>query len=112
MYFLYRFQMKNTKVFIGFTNQLKEVFGRLEHKWMKRSAEAQATEQHISSSSLVPCQHHRLFLLLPERITLGATITTVPVKALLTAELAPDLRTAPAELFCTPMANRYVHVVK
>lgn len=29
MYFLYFFQMKNTKVFKGFTNQLKEVLGRL-----------------------------------------------------------------------------------
>lgn len=34
MYFLYRFQMKNTKVFMGFTNQLKEVFGRLEQEGM------------------------------------------------------------------------------
>lgn len=102
MYFLYRFQMKNTKVFIGFTNQLKEVFGRLEHKWIKRSAEAQATEQHISSSALVPCQHHRLFLLLPERITLGATTTTVPVKALLTAELAPELQDSPSRAALHP----------
>ncbi|KAG5836330.1 hypothetical protein ANANG_G00253430 [Anguilla anguilla] len=30
MYFLYFFQMKKMKVFIGFTNQLKEVLGRLE----------------------------------------------------------------------------------
>lgn len=32
MYFLYRFQMKKTNVFMGFTNQLKDVLGRLEEK--------------------------------------------------------------------------------
>lgn len=30
MYFLYFFQIKNTKVFKGVTNQLKDVLGRLK----------------------------------------------------------------------------------
>lgn len=36
MYLLYRFQIKNTKVFTGFTNQLKDVFGRLEQEEKNR----------------------------------------------------------------------------
>lgn len=36
MYFLYFFQMKNTKVFMGFTNQLKDVLGRLRRRQKKR----------------------------------------------------------------------------
>lgn len=40
---------------MGFTNQLKEVSGRLEHEEMKRSAQAQASEKHVSSSASVPC---------------------------------------------------------
>lgn len=39
MYFLYRFQMKKTNVFMGFTNQLKDVFGRLGRKERARFGE-------------------------------------------------------------------------
>lgn len=37
MYFLYRFQMKKMKVFMGFTNQLKDVFGRLRRREGERN---------------------------------------------------------------------------
>lgn len=50
MYFLYRFQIKKMKVFMGFTNQLKDVFGRLE----QRKEKAVELRQGKAKSSSVP----------------------------------------------------------
>lgn len=54
MYFLYRFQMKKMKVFMGFTNQLKDVFGRLEQRMEK------AVELRQSKAKLHPVQFSAL----------------------------------------------------